>query len=310
MQQNNRPALLILAAGMGSRYGGLKQLDGIGPNGETIMDYSVYDAIQAGFGQVVFVIRHSFEKEFREKILAKYESLIPTSVVFQETEKLPDGYTCPERREKPWGTGHAVQMGAEVIDVPFAVINADDFYGRHSFEVLADELRSVWGRSGLYSMVGFELGRTLSESGAVSRGVCSTNSNGDLMTVVEHTGIEQKKGVIGCPDPTNPIKHKDLRADTIVSMNMWGFTPDYFAQSELLWKDFLDHHIHEPESEFYIPYVVSRLIENRKASVKVLHSDAQWFGVTYAADRPMVQSRLHGMYGEQTYPNNLFSTTL
>lgn len=305
-EQTHKPTLLVLAAGMGSRYGGLKQLDGVGPQGETIMDYSIYDAVAAGFGRVVFVIRHSFEQAFREKVLSKYNHIIPTEVVFQEISKLPSGYTCPDGREKPWGTGHALQMGAEVIDEPFGVINADDFYGRHSFEVLANRLNQLHGRNGQYCMVGFELGKTLSESGAVSRGVCSIDEQGLLSTVVEHSGIEMKDGQIQCPDPKNPTETKVLVAESIVSMNMWGFTPDYFAHGDLLWHRFLDKRINEPKSEFYIPTVVSDLISSQKATVEVLHSSAKWFGVTYAADRPQVVETLAKMTREGLYPDNLF----
>ena len=219
-----KPTLFILAAGMGSRYGGLKQLDGLGPNGETIMDYSVFDAIRAGFGKVVFVIRKDFEADFREKILSKYEGVVPVDVVFQAIDKLPEGYTCPADRTKPWGTNHAVLMGKDAIKEPFAVINADDFYGRDAFEVIAKELMRPRDRKGDYCMVGFRVGNTMTENGSVARGVCE-NKDGFLSSVVERTGISY--------DPEHRIVFTDengqaqtLEPNTPVSMNMWGFTPD------------------------------------------------------------------------------------
>ena len=219
-----KPTLFVLAAGMGSRYGGLKQLDGLGPHGETIMDYSVYDAIRSGFGKVVFVIRKDFEQDFRKKILSKYENHIPVEVVFQSVNDLPEGFSCPEGRTKPWGTNHAVLMGKNVIHEPFAVINADDFYGRDSFEVLAKELSRNHDHEGDYCMVGFRVGNTVSESGTVSRGVCNV-VNGFLDTVVERTAIGyDEKGRIVFPDENGEVQ--ELAPNTPVSMNKWGFTPD------------------------------------------------------------------------------------
>lgn len=299
-----KPTLFILAAGMGSRYGSLKQLDGIGPGGDTIMDYSVYDAIRAGFGKLVFVIRHSFEKDFREKIMTKYQNRIPVELVFQELDYLPDGFTCPENREKPWGTNHAVLMGQEVIREPFAVINADDFYGRDSFEVLARKLTSLEGKSGEYCMVGYRVGNTLSESGGVSRGVCSMDAHKLLTDVVERVGIERVDGAITFKDETGRIRTLD--EDTPVSMNMWGFTPDYFEYSKALFVDFLSAHGQELKSEFFIPYVVNDLIQKGKAIVEVLDTTAKWFGVTYAADRPTVVRKLQALTEAGEYPSKLF----
>ena len=225
-----KPTLYVLAAGMGSRYGGLKQLDGVGPNGETIMDYSIYDAVNAGFGKVVFVIRGIFEQDFKEKIVSKYEQIIPVEIVFQELDKLPEGFALNPERTKPWGTNHAVLMAKDVIKEPFAVINADDFYGRESFKVLADYLISLTGKSNDYCMIGYRLCNTLSESGAVARGVCETNAEEFLTSVVERTHIERIDGVIKYKDENGEFH--PLPENAPVSMNMWGFTPDYFTHSE------------------------------------------------------------------------------
>ena len=263
-----KPTLFVLAAGMGSRYGGLKQLDGVGPHGETIMDYSIFDAIRGGFGKVVFVIRKDFEADFRSKILSKYENHIPVEVVFQSSDKLPEGFTCPPERTKPWGTNHAVMMGKEVIHEPFAVINADDFYGRDSFAVIGEELSKSEGKENTYCMVGFRVGNTLSESGSVARGVCETNEEGYLTSVVERTAIERIDGKIQFTDEHGQII--TLEENTPVSMNMWGFTPDYFAYSEAFFKEFLKENINNPKAEYFIPLMVNELITNGKARVKVL----------------------------------------
>ncbi len=253
-----KPTLFVLAAGMGSRYGGLKQLDGLGPNGETIMDYSVYDAIKAGFGKVVFVIREDFEKDFREKVLSKYEGVVPTEVVFQALDKLPEGYTCPADRTKPWGTNHAVLMGKEAIKEPFAVINADDFYGRDAFRVIAEELQRPHDRKGDYCMVGFRVGNTMTENGSVARGVCQTKE-GLLTSVVERTAISYDNNHnIVFTDENGEVQ--TLEPNTPVSMNLWGFTPDYFDYSEREFKKFLDRDINTPKAEFFIPLCIDTLI--------------------------------------------------
>ena len=299
-----KPTLFVLAAGMGSRYGGLKQLDGVGPNGETIMDYSIYDAIQAGFGKVVFVIRKDFEKDFREKILSKYEGLIPTEVVFQSINDLPDGFTCPADRTKPWGTNHAVLMGADVIKEPFAVINADDFYGRNAFEVMAADLSKPRAGKGDYSMVGFRVGNTMTDNGSVARGVCSTSPEGHLTSVVERTAISydadhnivftDENGQVQTLDPVTPV-----------SMNFWGFTPDYFDFSKREFVKFLQADINTPKAEFFIPLCVDTLIRNGEATVRVLDTDSRWFGVTYSADRPDVVAKLAALHANGTYPTPL-----
>ena len=275
-----KPTLFVLAAGMGSRYGGLKQLDGLGPNGETIMDYSIFDAIRGGFGKLVFVIRKSFEEDFRNKILSKYENHIPCELVFQDLNDLPEGFTCPEGRQKPWGTNHAVLMGKSVIKEPFAVINADDFYGRDSFAVIGKQLSEMGDKQNEYCMVGYRVGNTLSESGSVARGVCETNEAGYLTGVVERTAIERIDGDIQFIDENG--QKVVLEENVPVSMNMWGFTPDYFVHSEKYFVDFLKENIDKPKSEFFIPLVVNELITKGIATVKVLDTTAKWFGVTYA----------------------------
>jgi hypothetical protein len=299
-----KPTLFVLAAGMGSRYGGLKQLDGLGPNGETIMDYSIYDAVRAGFGKVVFVIRHSFEKEFVEKVVSKYEGIIPTEVVFQEVEKIPEGFTYNASREKPWGTNHAVLMGMDVIKEPFAVINADDYYGSESFKVLADYLTSIEGKKNDYCMIGYRVENTLSESGVVNRGVCGTDENGFLATVVECEKIEKQGGSILYKDEQGV--QQEIPEGTHVSMNMWGFTPDYFDYSMSMFKEFLTKNGENSKSEFYIPTVVNDLIVSEKATVKVLDTPSKWFGVTYAEDRPLVVLRINELIKKGEYPKKLW----
>lgn len=299
-----KPTLLIMAAGMGSRYGGLKQLDGVGPAGETIMDYSVFDAERAGFGKVVFVIRHDFEREFREKVLSKYEGRIPVDVVFQSVDALPEGFSVPEGREKPWGTGHAALMAREVIHEPFAVINADDFYGRDAFVTLADFLSKA-DKAGQFCMVGYRVGNTLSESGSVSRGVCEKDADGFLTSVTERTDIRRQEGC-GIIFRDENDEYHVLDEDTPVSMNMWGFTPDYFELSGRLFEDFLRQRGDELKSEFYIPYVVNEAIHSGKAGVKVLSTAANWFGVTYAADRQYVADSLAALTKAGEYPERLW----
>ncbi len=299
-----KPTLFVLAAGMGSRYGGLKQLDPLGPQGQTIMDYSIYDAIQSGFGKVVFVIRKDFEKDFREKILSKYEGHIPVEVVFQSTDKLPEGYTCPEDRTKPWGTNHAVLMGKNAIKEPFAVINADDFYGRDAFRVIAEDLMRPRDRKGDYSMVGFRVGNTMTENGSVARGVCE-NKDGMLTSVVERTAISyDKDGKIVFTDENDQVQTLDPK--TPVSMNLWGFMPDYFDYSEREFRKFLDKDINTPKAEFFIPLCIDTLINSGEATVKVLDTDSKWFGVTYAADRPGVVAKFAELHAEGVYPEKMF----
>ena len=302
-----KPTLFLLAAGMGSRYGGLKQLDGLGPNGETIMDYSIYDAIKAGFGKIVFVIRKDFEQEFREKILSKYEGHIPAELVFQSLDSLPEGFTPPEGRVKPWGTNHAVMMAAKAIHEPFCVINCDDFYNRDAYMVMGQFLSNLpEGSANSYAMVGFRVGNTLSENGTVARGICSKDDEGNLTTVVERTEIMRVNG---------PICYKDEQGEWIpvedntpVSMNMWGFTPDYFEHSELYFKEFLSDpkNMTNLKAEFFIPLMVNKLINEKTATVKVLDTTSKWFGVTYSADRPSVVEKIQSLVDEGVYPDRLF----
>lgn len=300
-----KPTLFVLAAGMGSRYGGLKQLDGVGPQGQTIMDYSIFDAIRAGFGKVVFVIRKDFEPDFRAKILSKYEGHVPVEVVFQSIDKLPEGYTAPADRVKPWGTNHAVLMGRDVINEPFAVINADDFYGRDAFEVIARELSRPHDRKGDYCMVGFRVGNTMTENGTVARGVCETNADKMLTKVTERTDIGYDADhKIAFTDENGATCHLDPA--TPVSMNLWGFTPEYFDYSDREFRRFLDAHGTELKSEFYIPTCIDTLINSCEATVRVLDTDSRWFGVTYAADRQGVVDRLAALHAAGEYPDKMF----
>ena len=299
-----KPTLLVLAAGMGSRYGSLKQMDGVGPNGEAIIDYSVYDAIRAGFGKVVFVIRHSFAEDFKEVFNAeRFGHRIEVEYVFQELDYLPEGFTLPAERVKPWGTNHAVMMAADVIKEPFAAINADDFYGRNSYEVIAGFLSQLEGSEGRYCMVGYEVSKTLSENGTVSRGVCTVDAEGNLTSMVERTQIERVDGTIlfhdgGADEP--------LAENTPVSMNFFGFTPDYFRHSESFFKEFLSENIDNLKSEFYIPRMVNKVINDGTATMKVLSTRADWFGVTYKEDKPQLVAKIEELITAGVYPRNLW----
>ena len=295
--------LLIMAAGLGSRYGGNKQIDRIGPNGEILMEYSIHDAVEAGFDKVVFVIRKSMAETFREMIGDKIAKKVEVAYAFQEYDTLPDGFVPPADRAKPYGTVHAVVCAKDKIHEPFAVINADDFYGKESYQVLADFLRSVEGKQGQYCMVGYRVANTLSENGSVSRGVCTTNAEGLLTDVVERTQIEDKNGTIvytidGVDTPLDP--------HTPVSMNMWGFTPEYFQYSEEAFRAFLAQKGQELKSEFYIPTLVNDLIAAGKATCKVLDTPSKWFGVTYSEDRPQVVMKINHLIKEGVYPEKLF----
>lgn len=298
-----KPTLLVLAAGMGSRYGGLKQLDGLGPHGETIMDYSIYDAMQAGFGKVVFVIRKDIEAEFRRKILSKYQGHIPVDVVFQSIDSLPGGLRCPEGRTKPWGTNHAVLSAAGVINEPFAVINADDFYGCNAFEVVARYLAGV--SSGKYALVGFRVGNTMSPNGTVARGVCETDAGGRLTAIAERKDIGyDADGSIIFTDENGVKQHLEPKAP--VSMNLWGLTPDYFALADREFGRYLAANISNPKAEMTIPDCMDRLIKNGEASVDVLDTTSRWFGVTYAGDRPGVVEKFADLHRQGLYPEKMF----
>ncbi len=287
---NNTYTLLILAAGMGSRYGGLKQLDELGPNGETIMDYSVNDAIAAGFNKVVFVIRKDFKALFETHILSKYQDKIECVMVFQELDLLPEGYTPNPNRQKPYGTGHAIWAAKEVINEPFVVINADDFYGQEAYTTMIDFFKNGKDDNAQFSMVGYQLQNTLSEHGSVSRGVCNMSEDGLLTKVTEMTHIVKEN---------NEIKNKlpngesiPLSGNDVVSMNFWGFQPVLFEQITKLFVTFLQNNNENIKAEFPIPDVVTHCIENGIASVKVLHCAAQWFGVTYQDDKPIIMKKL------------------
>lgn len=302
-----KPTLLLLAAGMGSRYGGLKQLDGLGPNSETIMDYSIYDAIKAGFGKIVFIIRKDFEQDFREKVLSKYEGHVPVELCFQSLDALPEGFTCPKDRVKPWGTNHAVLMAKDVIKEPFCVINCDDFYNRDAFMVIGKFLANLpEGSTNRYAMVGFRVGNTLSENGTVARGICSKDADDNLTTVVERTEIMRIDGKVCYKDEKGEWVAVD--DNTPVSMNVWGFTPDYFKYSEEYFKEFLSDpaNMSNLKAEFFIPLMVNKLINEGTATVKVLDTTSKWFGVTYAADRQGVVDKIQSLVDGGVYPAELF----
>ena len=294
--------LLILAAGMGSRYGGLKQLDPVGPAGETLMDYSVYDALRAGFSKLVFVIRRDMEAQFKSTIGQKFEHRVPVQYAYQELEQLPPDFSVPANRTKPWGTGHAVLSAVDVIHEPFAAINADDFYGATSFRVLAEHLRS--GTTD-YAMVGFVLRNTLSDYGSVARGVCHVDAQGFLQNVTERTRIEKNGERANYTDASG--QPHPLSGDEIVSLNMWGFPPSLFSKLKVEFSEFLRHHSAEPKAEFYIPSAVNKLLEAGQARVKVLHTPDRWFGITYRQDRESVLAGLNQLIARGDYPTKLWS---
>ena len=300
-----KPTLLILAAGIGSRYGSLKQLDRIGPSGETIIDYSIYDAIRAGFGKVIFVIKENIAKEFSEVFVEKLKGKIEVETVFQEIHNVPEGIQYSKERQKPWGTGHAVLMAAEKIHEPFAVINADDFYGSGSYQSLADFYKEWTPQKGnAYCMVGYELGKTLSEHGSVSRGVCKADGCAFLLEVTERTKIERDPAGIAYLDETGKSFYLDER--TTVSMNFWGFTPSFFNQLETGFLEFLKNNANSPKTEFYIPGVVNDLLKRKEASVRILPCSDQWFGMTYREDRELVVSKIGELVKAGIYPVDLW----
>lgn len=296
--------LVVLAAGLGSRYGGLKQIDPVGPSGETVLDYAVFDALRAGFDRVVFVIRRDFETLFREKIGARYTGRMAVDYVFQSLDALPVGFTPPAGREKPWGTGHAVWCAREAVTGKFAVINADDFYGADSFRQLAEFLRrevpAPAGRASAgpaeFALVGFRLANTLSEHGAVSRGVCGIDAGGELASIVEQTNIL----------PTDVGTGRKYSGAEIVSMNCWGFSPALFSRLDAQFREFLAARASEAKAEFYLPAAVSAMIAAKEAVVRVLPTSAAWFGITYREDRPRVQAAIEGLVRAGVYPPRLF----
>lgn len=299
--------LLVLAAGMGSRYGGLKQIDPVGPGGETVLDYAVFDALRAGFGRIVFVIRREFEDLFRERIGRRYADRVEVDYVFQSLDTLPPGFSPPAGREKPWGTGHAVWCAREAVRANFAVINADDFYGAGSMRALADFLRSNAEAENAsraeapseFAIVGFRLANTLSEHGAVSRGICRAGATGELLSITEHTGILASNVGTGCA----------YSGAEIVSMNCWGFTPALFAGLDEQLREFLAAHGGEAKAEFYLPAAVSTMVARRQAVVRVLPTDSTWFGITYREDKPGVVAAIDALVRRGEYPVRLFSST-
>lgn len=298
-----KPTLLVLAAGMGSRYGGLKQIDPIGPSQETIIDYSIHDAIAAGFGKIVFVIREGFEKEFKALFNTKLAGKIEVDYVNQEIVKVPEGSTYNMDREKPWGTGHAILMAKECINEPFAVINADDYYGVEAFTTMADFLTNTITEEE-YGMVGYQLSNTISENGFVSRGVCATNNNEHLTTVIERTHIEKLADGIAYKEDEKWIP---ISGETTVSMNFWGFTPHMFNHLDDQFTSFLAESGQELKSEFFIPSVVAKIIDGGKTNVKVLKSNAQWFGVTYREDKDKAAKAILDLVEQGVYPAKLWN---
>ncbi len=292
----NDITLLIMAAGMGSRYGGLKQLDPVGPSGETIIDYSVYDAIRAGFNKVVFIIRKDFKEDFTSKITDKYTGKIRVEFAFQDLNHLPEGFSCPQGRVKPWGTGHAILTASELINEPFVAINGDDFYGLESFKIVADYYQN---KNATYSMVAFQLDKTLSEFGGVTRGLC-TVKDGLLDTVVETGELKRLESGVS--------SDRDIQLDGSepVSMNVWGFTPDLFDHLEAMFVDFLNKEGDEMKSEYLIPTVVNNLIRSGEKNIHVLRTGSKWFGVTYKEDKPFVTQQVQALVDSAVYPKQLF----
>ncbi len=309
-----KPTLLVLAAGMGSRYGGLKQMDGLGPNEETIIDYSIYDAVKAGFGKIVYIVREYFLDAFKELVAKKYSHVKgidgePLEFVFvtQELDKIPEGFTLNPERQKPWGTAHAVLMAKDVIHEPFAVINGDDYYGKESFGILGDWCRAHEKTEGQYCIIGFELDNTLSENGSVSRGICHYDEAQRLTAIEEHLNISaEADGKVYGDNSVNGEKHVELDRKALCSMNMWGFTPDYFEKSETIFADFLAKNISELKKEFYIPFAVDCMIKDGSAACDVLSTPSRWFGVTFKEDRPGVVAKFAELVKAGVYPSPLY----
>lgn len=297
-----KPTLVILAAGMGSRYGGLKQLDEVGPNGEAIIDYSLFDAVRAGFGKVVFIIRRDFEDAFKARFDEKLKGKIEVEYVYQSLDDIPEGFSIPEGREKPWGTAHAIRTARTAVKTPFASINADDFYGKEAYQTLAKFLTTDVNESH-YCMVGYRLDKTLSDHGSVARGVCMTDANNHLIDIDEITQIEKEGDKVVYE---RDGKKTQLRGDELVSMNIWGFHPSLFDSLETSFVDFLKAKGNEMKSEFYIPMHVGEMVEKGLTKVKVLSSEASWFGVTYKQDKPVVQEKIQALIAKGEYPEKLW----
>ena len=309
-----KPTLLVLAAGMGSRYGGLKQMDGLGPSGETIIDYSIYDAVNAGFGKVVYIVREYFLEQFKETVREKYSGILcpdgtplEFDFVTQELDRIPSRFTLNPDRQKPWGTAHAVLMAKDVIHEPFAVINGDDYYGRDSFRTLGDWLREHEGKTGTCSIVGFELDNTLSENGKVSRGICHYDEGRHLTEVTEHVNVgKEEDGKVYGDNTVSGETHVEVDGKALCSMNMWGFTPDYFELSAEIFETFLEENLNELKKEYYIPYAVDNMIKSKGYKCEVLSTDSRWFGVTYKEDRPGVVAKFKELADAGIYPTPLW----
>ncbi|MBR6457058.1 MAG: nucleotidyltransferase [Bacteroidales bacterium] len=308
-----KPTLLVLAAGMGSRYGGLKQMDGLGPSGETIIDYSIYDAVKAGFGKVVYIVREYFREAMEEHVHEKYAGVrcpdgspLEFAFVTQELEKIPAGFVLNPAREKPWGTAHAMLMAADVIDTPFVVINGDDYYGHDSFRLAAEWCKAHESTKGVYGIIGFEVDNTLSESGGVSRGICSYDADFHLTDVVEHHNVMFEADGKLRGDNSVTGERVELKPKDLCSMNMWCFTPDYFEASRAIFVEFLKANINELKKEFYIPFVVDNLIKSGAASCDVLGTPDRWFGVTFKEDRPAVVAKFAELVAKGVYPTPLY----
>ena len=309
-----KPTLLVLAAGMGSRYGGLKQMDGLGPSGETIIDYSIYDAVNAGFGKVVYIVREYFLDVFKETVQKKYSGILcpdgtplEFDFVVQELDKIPSKFTLNPERQKPWGTAHAVLMAKDVIKEPFVVINGDDYYGKESFRIIADWLRAHEGSEGVCAIVGFELDNTLSEFGKVSRGICYYGEDRNLTSVVEYVNVgKDEDGKVYGDNTVSGETHLEVDAKALCSMNMWGFTPDYFNLSEAVFEKFLEVNLMELKKEFYIPYAVDSIVKNNGYKCEVLSTPERWFGVTYKDDRPGVVAKFKELADTGVYPTPLW----
>lgn len=304
-EKSMKPTLLILAAGMGSRYGGLKQMDAFGPNGETIIDYSIYDAIQSGYGKVVFIIRDTFRENFMKYFTGRIGDRIELEFVNQDLHDLPADFSVPDGREKPWGTGHAVWVARNVVHEPFAVINADDFYGRSAIKQMGDFLMENVNDPGKYCTVSYYLKNTLSDHGTVNRGVCEVSTSGYLEAVTERTKIKRMDDgkIYYDADGDSP---GELVEDTLVSMNMWGFQSSYFDKVEPLLTKFLEENIGVQKSEFYIPEAIQQLMDNNDVTVRVLASKEHWFGVTYPDDKPFVQEQINKLIEQGIYPEKLW----
>lgn len=299
-----KQTLLVLAAGMGSRYGGLKQVDPMGPSGETLLDYSVFDAVRAGFDRVVFIIRRDIEEEFREKVGSRYKGNVPVDYVFQQLDFLPDGFSVPTDRKKPWGTAHAVWCARQEVKEPFAAINADDFYGRQTYQVIGHFLSGAQPTNPSFAMAGYRLDHTLSEHGSVARGVCQVDSRGRLVSISECTGIEKAGGEILQRESDGSIQK--FRGDEPVSMNFWGLTPAVFPLIEDQLVAFLSTSSTDPKAECYIPEAIGVMITRNQATLDVLPTDADWFGVTYREDKPAVMTALKELHSEGVYPTPLW----